>query len=1056
MSPLLRSLIVLFVLATSISASADEPDQQTLEDLLLFEVHLGRHILADGLNAYREGQIIFLPLGEFSDLLTISMNPDVGQMRATGFIISEERQVYLDLKKQRIKVDGKELSYDPKLVRVQGREIYIEHNLYSTWFPVDLSIDIPSLILKVSPREKLPIQLRLERERRVHNLGEREELGPDFQNLNTPYSLIDRPMVDQTVDYTGNSTESRVLNHHSFRYTTTATGDLLGLETHLMATGSDKNALEKYRLTMGRNDPDGKLVSFGEVRSFAIGHVSMPALPYVVRSNVDGRGVFVSNRLLSRPTQFDTQTFTGDLSPGWDVELIHNGVLIEHQKSNESARYEFKDIPLLFGSNDFRLIFYGPLGQRREESFLFLLEDSMVLPGERYYTLSTVHYDDGSRQTLAQVDQSIGRRLSAAFGFVNSDFSGSSVKKGLKEQSYYSLGFRSYLSSLFLTTDAIVSSNQGVLGAVGARTGFSGASISLAHAVLDNFTSEEFLPAADPQVMKSKARLDTFLPVGISLPFTAEMTRAQLKSGRPVLDLSAKLSAFLRRFLVSHRIRYLEDVGTPTTLAELQLSGQVSKFSLRGGFGYKIDPVSKPESIDLSSQVRLSRGYIFNQNISTQLENRVTRFEGALNKAIGDFGLTVRAGGTNRGEVFVGLRVNMGIGVESRSSAVFTSFRPMSSSGAVSTRVFIDENLNGEFDDLDTPVSNVGFRVDGSSEPTRTDANGVALITHLPTNQRVNVGIDRSTLDDPQLSPQRKGIRLLARAGKLAEIDFPLSRITEIDGTVTIEVGDEVKPAPNLQLELVEYNDREYVIGTTVTAIDGFYILTDVSPGRYVLRVEAEQAKTLRLVQSELMEIRVLPNSDFISGMDVRLRIPLRENQQKETELLPPPAAIEQEPQKELFYVILDAFAKEESYAPLIKVMEESALPYVTRHLEKEIKVYWVIVGEFETEEKAQAHLKGLVKYGYQASLIKENEKFRIRVGSFYRQKDAIKGRAVINASIPVIGMRESTERLQLIEIGIGGYRSRSDAETVLSKVRKLNFPPANVQKRSPAQWHNF
>lgn len=326
----------------------------------MLEVHLERHILADGLPAYREGQMVFLPLSELSSVLTIAVSAKPELKKADGFIISEDRKFSLDLVNFTATVSGSKVSFKPSLVRIRESEIYVESHLYAEWFPVEISIDIPGLLLKVSPKEQLPIQARLAREKKDRSEGDTS--NPTYQNFDMPYEWIDKPFLDQTVEFRATRLkDSQTLT--SANYTTLISGDFLGLETHFIASGHDGQALEEYRYTLGRDDPDGNLLGPMHAKTFSVGNVNLPSVNWVVRSTSAGRGGFIGNRPVAKSGRFDAQSFTGDLLPGWDVELFQNGILINHQNSNEKSKYEFIDVPLYFGGNDFRLVFHGPVGQ---------------------------------------------------------------------------------------------------------------------------------------------------------------------------------------------------------------------------------------------------------------------------------------------------------------------------------------------------------------------------------------------------------------------------------------------------------------------------------------------------------------------------------------------------------------------------------------------------------------------------------------------------------------------------------------------------------------------
>ena len=95
----------------------------------------------------------------------------------------------------------------------------------------------------------------------------------------------------------------------------------------------------------------------------------------------------------------------------------------------------------------------------------------------------------------------------------------------------------------------------------------------------------------------------------------------------------------------------------------------------------------------------------------------------------------------------------------------------------------------------------------------------------------------------------------------------------EIDGTVYLRneannthkrgIGDAV-------VQLVD--SQGVVVMSTQSSSDGFYLLRQVMPGRYVLRISPAQATKLALVSTLERPVEVMPDGNFISGQDLELK----------------------------------------------------------------------------------------------------------------------------------------------------------------------------------------
>ena len=70
-------------------------------------------------------------------------------------------------------------------------------------------------------------------------------------------------------------------------------------------------------------------------------------------------------------------------------------------------------------------------------------------------------------------------------------------------------------------------------------------------------------------------------------------------------------------------------------------------------------------------------------------------------------------------------------------------------------------------------------------------------------------------------------------------------------------------------IELLDLNGQ--VVSSVKSSFDGYYIVPAVGQGRYQLRVSPEQLKPFDLVDPGLRAVTVLPDGEFINGMDFLL-----------------------------------------------------------------------------------------------------------------------------------------------------------------------------------------
>lgn len=850
-------------------------------NLVLLEVQLDENVLAEAIMSYQYGKETFLPLGELARLLTLAIRTHPDQGTADGFILSELRGFSLNVAQARLMLDEQTQVFDPALVRLHSDDIYVASTLLSRWLPLDFEVDLSRLVLQVRPRERLPIQARLERER----LGAKAGIStgyedPGYPRQDMPYRLLDMPFVDQTLGVgfrTGNGNRQNSAN-----YTAYLTGDLLGMEAALFVRSTERDPSPDLRFTLARHDPDAGLLGLLRARSMIFGSgVTVPSVANISSPSPTGKGygMTLSNRPINQPTNFDRHTLRGDLPPGWDVELYFNEALVGFQTSRADGRYNFDDQPLAYGSNEFRLVFHGPLGQQRVERQSFLLEQSSTPPGAFYYDLTQYQDDASQSRSVAQFEWGLNKYLIGTGGFVRlPGLTGDSTKtktaagtNAADKQLYTNLGLRAFWQPLIISSDFFRSPNGGWLNDSGLKTQVGGVALSFSHAQLHDFSSELFLPSADPLRTRDKMRLDSTIATGFlpRLPVTLEFQREQFQSGSTNLSATGRVAAYVNRTSLANQLIWQTSGGHTSASGVLQVSRRVGVIGLTGQLGYTLKPEANLETVVLSADKQLGERYLLNLGLVRSVSGRETLYTANLNKSLGSYGLGLGMSYSSLGSLTMGLQLFIAMGREPRQSQWWFDAQPKADGGAASVRIFLDNNANGLMDVGEEPIQNAAITVNGSRALARTNGAGIAWLDRLPIRQGVDIAIDTQTLEDPYWVPQRKGVRFVPRPGHAAELDFPVILTSEIDGTVYLVEKTARRGIGDVVIELLDINRS--VVSATKSSSDGYYIVPAVAQGRYYLQVSPKQLKQFGLRDPGVRIITILPDGKFINGVDFLL-----------------------------------------------------------------------------------------------------------------------------------------------------------------------------------------
>jgi len=239
-------------------------------------------------------------------------------------------------------------------------------------FPAQFTYSEKLQVLFIKGQGNLPIEKKWERER-FHAMVSRNQITDDTPIIGFEYGLLGPPSFDLSAFYFKNGEER-------YNYSFKGASEALFGTAQIFGRGLENERLTDLRISWERFHPDWFV---------RVGDVVAPPIELVSQAEA-GLGINFSTFPMENATQFDTETITGDLLNGWEVELYRGNTLLDFRKSDGSGRFIFRAIPLLFGENDIVLKFYGPQGQIRQESRPVNIGRSMAPPGKLWFRFSAI------------------------------------------------------------------------------------------------------------------------------------------------------------------------------------------------------------------------------------------------------------------------------------------------------------------------------------------------------------------------------------------------------------------------------------------------------------------------------------------------------------------------------------------------------------------------------------------------------------------------------------------------------------------------------------------
>jgi hypothetical protein len=899
LSWLIASLSCIF----SPGARAEGPDFMRLvepadDKALVLNLRLNRTPIGDSIVAYQDAKRLMLPLNGVFQALEIAITADAESGKASGFFIREDRRFVLDLAARTATLGSRAFVLQPGTVERQPTDIYVDSTLFDKWFSIRLHLDMEDLALVVSSLELLPVQERLERERRRD--GAHRSIAEDgYEIKEPPARLVDWPFVDTEIEVSTNRAAGQ--QTQQAQYSSVVTGQIAGLDLDMAANGSIAGASPTMlRATVGRRDPRGGLLGPVDAREALVGDISTPNLPLVANS-VAGRGATLSTFNLHRLSDLQRVTLRGDLPLGWEVELYRGGDLIDFQTSGSDGRYEFANVPTIPGLNAFKLVFYGPQGQRREEDQPIYVAASTVGAGEtgfrlamnqqnvdlingqlnrqqqltpfnrfdllaRNQVLNESPFNDGKLRVIGEIEHGISDTLSLTGALSDIPFNGTNYQ-------YVQTGLRTNILGALVTLNDSVSNTGDVAYGLGLQGEFHGLSWLMSHDRFEhNFLSERSFDQILNRPLRSfsAAQLTGLFPdFGIgALPFATSATYGTARDGATRAELDGRISSYFGRFTIGSETRTEIVTNTPTQTTEiLRLGTTFGRIGLRGEAIYDLgapqpglNAARVTADFQVKPDVNLRLGAVRFEQAPRQTQ-LVMGGDVLFNK----LALGADASLSTHGDFSVLLKLGFSFGIDPRDNGLVVHGENFARSGAVSPRVFLDRNGDGVFGPGDELLPNVRFRGPGVPFKNQTDRTGTTLITNLESYRETPIAIDPESLEDPYWRAGEQKVAVLPRPGSVLQLDFPVYETGEVDGTVEVErASGRHTPLPGIRLQVVDDNDK--VIVQTLSGYDGSFYLEGVRLGRYRLRPDPEQLERLHLAPMAARLIELTRDSPSVAA----------------------------------------------------------------------------------------------------------------------------------------------------------------------------------------------
>ena len=753
--------------------------------------------------------------------------------------------------------------YDDDIV---DGSIFFSTGFWSTLLSAEVNVDELNMQLVVKRDADFPTIAKIKAEQKRNKDGFHQFKNDGFENYAFDNRWIAEPVLDVSV--------GKGWGHNKATHTTSNT-DNYAVNLAMIAAGLDVNAYVEgnsynerkptVRLSGSRtflDEPENKF----NLKTLKVGDISGVGQSYFANAGY-GRGIALSsfkNLVMSANKTID---LTGPLTPGWEVELYWNDQLIGFRQSGVNGEYNFNDIPVSYGLNEFKLVFYGPYGETRTEYERYYSGTSPVKTGEFGYNISAY-------QPYRYLIED------------NRSFRYDGPKTPIIDMTgYYGATDRLTLMGGYTQTPNDVELETQHFGVTGAQYSMSGSSIQynleqnldtakLGHhlewqgdvhignvyAGYDKYNGihspvslygNEYL---DEQI---ETRLSGILPY--SIPYYLSYRVGTLEDGdEPFENISARLSKQLMSGLnvsiEDNWYRYEGSRGAYNTV-RAGLYKWWNRYTIQSYLTYRTDP--DPEFTEIQTIVdwRTGRNTYVSGRWTRNMINDMDYFSVSGGHVFGFGGLTATLETDRDFNLSTYLNYNISFAREPGSLGIITNANSkLSSSGTMFVKVTDEEGK---------PVPEVGLNANGLDKQVYTNEKGTAILADLQTYERTILRVDMESLIDISLQPEEEIKKVVLRPGTIRTVDLKFIHKGAVEGKIANPEG---KRLFGYQITAVDAEKKE--IAQTFADLDGYFILDGIPYGTYNIIISKEGNVLTELVDVKVDDVAVYLEEDIVVDTD--------------------------------------------------------------------------------------------------------------------------------------------------------------------------------------------
>ncbi|MES2285365.1 MAG: SPOR domain-containing protein [Bacteroidota bacterium] len=844
-----------FFIPSKIFAETTEPDYSMESDEVLVFLYVKNLGTCEIPIAIR-GQDAYLPVVDVFNFLKIRSVPGNGFDVVSGFFIDQKNTYQIDRVNNLIIYQGKTYTLNPNDFIVTETNLYLKSKYFEQIFGLEAKFNFRTLTISLKSELELPAIREMRLEQMHSNFDRlRGHMKADTTIART-YPLFHFGVADWSVN------SSQQMNGKNNTRLNLGLGAIIagGEFNSLLLYNANQPFLEKQQYYLWRYaNNENKFV-----RQVLAGKIATQSVSSIFNPVI---GLQITNARTVNRKSFGSYTLSNYTKPNWTVELYVNNILIDYVKADASGFFTF-DVPLIYGSTDVTLRYYGPWGEELTSKQSFSIPFNFLPPKELEYKISSGIIEDNKNSLFGQARINYGLTRFVTIG-----------------------GGLEYNSSITTTK----------------RFSFFNTSIRLGSNML---FSGEYVDG-----VRYKGLLSYHLPSDLQL----ELYYSKYNPGQQVIRLNYteerrmmiskpfKLLTIpgLSRFTLSQNLIQHPNTDLPPTkytIPEFSLSGASHGISMNiTTTAFIIDKINSSIFSDVSLSTTLPGGILFTPQIRFDYKlNKISIVKYSFEKSFKKYGVinaSYQHNLINNLTLYqIGFRYDFSyarVGFTAFQSNNTTSLSEFASGSLiyqpqikyvdinVNTNVgrggliflpFLDINNDGKKNANEQKVSGLNIMMTGGGIQ-KISKDTTIVISGLEPYTDYFVELDANSFENMAWRIKNPKMNIAIEPNKLKLIEIPISIVGEATGTVYIK---KKQTETGLGRILVGFYTQDSVlVNKTLTESDGYFSFFGLLPGIYYAKVDSDQMAKLQMTSgpsSIPFTIKSGIDGDVVDGLNFSLQ----------------------------------------------------------------------------------------------------------------------------------------------------------------------------------------